>query len=105
MISIIIPAYNAEQTILRCVQSVLVQTYENWELIFVDDGSKDGTLSLCRSFTDERIKVLHKENGGVSSARNMGLDAASGEYITFIDSDDTVPQIISVICCWGESLI
>lgn len=90
MISIIIPAYNAERTILQCVQAVLAQTFKDWELIIVDDGSKDRTLNLCQTFSDERIKVLHKENGGVSSARNMGLESARGEYITFIDADDRI---------------
>lgn len=90
MISVIIPAYNSAGTIHRCVQSVLCQTYKEWEMLIVDDGSKDDTLDICKSFDDSRIKVLHKENGGVSSARNMGLNAAKGEYIAFIDSDDYI---------------
>ena len=90
MISVIIPAYNAARTIRRCIQSVLEQTYTEWEMIIVDDGSKDDTLGICQSYDDSRIRVLHKENGGVSSARNMGLNFAQGDYIAFIDSDDFI---------------
>lgn len=90
MISVIIPAYNAAGTIRRCIQSVLEQTYTEWEMIIVDDGSKDDTLGICQSYDDSRIRVLHKENGGVSSARNMGLNFAQGDYIAFIDSDDFI---------------
>lgn len=90
MISVIIPAYNAAGTIRRCIQSVLEQTYTEWEMIIVDDGSKDDTLGICQSYDDSRIRVLHKENGGVSSARNMGLKFAQGDYIAFIDSDDFI---------------
>lgn len=84
MISVIIPAYNAARTIRRCIQSVLDQTYTEWEMIIVDDGSKDDTLDICQSYDDSRIRVLHKENGGVSSARNMGLKFAQGDYIVTI---------------------
>lgn len=90
MISVIIPAYNAARTIRRCIQSVLDQTYTEWEMIIVDDGSKDDTLDICQSYGDSRIRVLHKENGGVSSARNHGLKFAQGDYIAFIDSDDFI---------------
>lgn len=90
MISVIIPAYNAARTIRRCIQSVLDQTYTEWEMIIVDDGSKDNTLDICQSYDDSRIRVLHKENGGVSSARNHGLKFAQGDYIAFIDSDDFI---------------
>lgn len=90
MISVIIPAYNAEKTIGHCVKSVLAQTYDDWELILVDDGSKDATLDVCRSFDDSRVIVLHQENGGVSSARNKGLESAKGEYVAFVDSDDYI---------------
>lgn len=88
MISIIIPAYNAAKTIVRCVESILSQTYYDWELIIIDDGSADNTIDVCKSFQDERIRVYHKENGGVSSARNYGLTYAKGEYIAFVDADD-----------------
>ena len=88
MISIVVPAYNAEKTINRCIESIMCQTYEDWELIIVDDGSNDDTFFRCQSFTDERIKVFHKKNGGVSSARNLGISKAIGDYLTFIDADD-----------------
>ena len=79
MISVIIPAYNAAKTIVRCVDSLLSQTYQDWELIIMDDGSTDNTLDVCQSFQDKRIQVYHKPNGGVSSARNYGLTYAKGE--------------------------
>lgn len=88
MISIIIPAYNAANTIEYCVESILSQTYQDWELIIIDDGSTDNTLDVCQSFQNKRIQVYHKENGGVSSARNSGLAYAKGEYIAFVDADD-----------------
>lgn len=91
-ISIIVPVYNAEKSLDRCVQSILRQTYARWELILVDDGSKDLSGALCDDYvnSDIRIKVYHKENGGVSSARNVGLEHVKGEYVAFIDSDDYV---------------
>lgn len=88
MISVIIPAYNAAKTIVCCVESLLSQTCKDWELIIIDDGSTDNTLDVCQSFHDKRIQVYHKENGGVSSARNAGLTYAKGEYIAFVDADD-----------------
>lgn len=88
MISVIIPAYNAAKTIVCCVESLLCQTYQDWELIIIDDGSTDNTLKVCQSFHDQRIQVYHKTNGGVSSARNYGLIYAKGEYIAFVDADD-----------------
>lgn len=93
LVTIIIPIYNIEYNLLRrCVKSVCEQSYGNLEIILVDDGSTDGTGSLCDklALTDNRIKVYHKENGGSSSARNMGIDNATGEYIGFVDSDDYV---------------
>lgn len=90
MISIIIPVYNAEHTLQRCVDSVLAQTYTDFELILVDDGSNDSTAVLYNLFKDNRIRVYRKVNGGVSSARNMGLDKAKGDYVCFIDADDYV---------------
>ena len=91
-ISIIIPVYNAEATIKQCVDSILSQDYQDFELLLIDDGSKDLSADICDDYAkqDERIKVYHKENGGVSSARNMGLEKAKGEWITFIDSDDYI---------------
>lgn len=89
-ISVIVPVYNVEQYLERCVNSIINQTYENLEIILVDDGSTDRSGEMCDSFAekDERIKVVHKENGGASAARNRGLDICLGEYVTFVDSDD-----------------
>lgn len=92
MISVIIPAYNLEQYLAICLDSLLKQTYQELELIVVDDGSTDGTGEIADRYaeTDSRIRVVHKENGGVSSARIAGLRAASGEWIGFVDGDDYV---------------
>ena len=89
-ISVIVPVYNVEGYLARCVDSILGQTYENLEVILVDDGSRDGSGALCDAFArqDHRVKVIHKPNGGLSSARNTGIDAAQGEYLAFVDSDD-----------------
>jgi glycosyltransferase involved in cell wall biosynthesis len=87
-VSIIMPVYNKEKYIEKAVQSVLQQTFEDWELLIIDDGSTDSSLQKCQSFHDERIKVVQVENGGVSRARNIGLDMAKGEYVTFVDGDD-----------------
>ena len=89
-ISVIIPVYNVEQYLNRCVESVVNQTYKNLEIILVDDGSPDNCPKMCDEWAkkDSRIKVIHKENGGLSSARNAGLDVATGDYISFLDSDD-----------------
>lgn len=90
MVSIIVPVYNCIDSLVWCVHSILHQTYTDYELFLVDDGSTDGSGKLCDRFAveDDRIRVIHKPNGGVSSARNAGIDAATGEYITFCDSDD-----------------
>lgn len=92
LISVIIPAYNAEQYIGRCILSVLSQTYENLEIIIVDDGSTDNTKMICNTFArkDKRIKLFSKDNGGTSSARNLGLMYAQGKYISFLDNDDWI---------------
>ena len=89
-VSVIVPVYNAEKTLSRSVGSVLAQTEPDWELWLVNDGSSDGSLALCREYeaSDPRIHVIDKPNGGVGSARNAGLDAAAGEYVAFLDSDD-----------------
>ena len=90
MISIIIPVYNTERYLEKCIESVISQTFEDWEMILVNDGSKDNSLSICLDYgkRDNRIHVHDKPNGGVSSARNKGLEVAQGEWITFMDSDD-----------------
>lgn len=95
-ISIITPAYNASKTLERCIKSIQAQTYTNWEMLIIDDGSIDNTLSICNAFaTDEnRIKVYHVENGGVSKARNYGINKSTGKYLTFIDSDDWIESIM-----------
>lgn len=90
MLSVIIPIYNVEKYLSRCVNSVLNQTYKDFELILVDDGSLDNSPEICDGYKkkDSRVKVIHKENGGLSSARNAGLEICKGDYIFFIDSDD-----------------
>ena len=90
--SVIVPVYNAEKTLQRCVDSILAQTFEDFELILINDGSKDQSGDICDEYAakDSRVKTVHKTNGGVSSARNAGLRIAQGEYIAFIDSDDYI---------------
>lgn len=90
LISVIIPVYKAEPYLAACVESVLAQTYQDFEIILVDDGSPDNCPRMCDEFAarDSRIRVIHKENGGLSSARNAGIEAAKGEYLAFLDSDD-----------------
>ena len=92
MISIIVPVYNGEKFIARCVESVLAQTYTDFELILVNDGSKDNSGAICDNLAekDGRIRVIHQENGGVSRARNRGLDVAQGDVIGFVDADDYI---------------
>lgn len=92
LVTVIIPIYNVGKFISKCIESVLHQTHDNLELILVDDGSLDDAGEICDRYaeTDKRIKVVHKKNGGVSSARNAGLDVATGDYIMFIDGDDWV---------------
>lgn len=94
LISIIVPIYKVEAYLERCVNSLKNQSYKNIEIILVDDGSPDRCPELCDEFakTDSRIRVLHKENGGLSSARNAGISVAKGEYIVFVDSDDYVAE-------------
>lgn len=92
LISIIIPVYNVKQYLDKCVKSVLKQSYCNIEILLIDDGSNDGSELLCDKIMllDDRIKVFHKRNGGLSDARNYGINFANGKYVTFIDSDDTI---------------
>ena len=92
LISVVVPIYNVEQYLERCINSILHQTYQNLEIILVDDGSPDNSGAICDSYSslDQRIKVIHKRNGGLSDARNVGLDMAGGEFIAFVDSDDAL---------------
>ena len=93
-VSIIVPVYNAEATLPRCVESILTQEFRDFELLLVDDGSSDGSGALCDGYAagDSRVRVFHVPNGGVSAARNLGLDHARGEYLQFLDSDDWITQ-------------
>lgn len=92
MISIIMPVYQVEAYLSRCIDSILAQSYQDWELILVEDGSKDSSGKIMDEYAqkDARIQAIHKENGGVSSARNKGLEYAGGEYVIFLDSDDWI---------------
>lgn len=94
-VSVVIPVYNVERFLNECVDSVLNQTYSDFEIILVDDGSTDGSGKLCDDYlsVDNRIKVIHRENGGLSAARNTGMDAATGDYIYFLDSDDYIEYV------------
>ena len=94
MVSIIVPVYKVEAYLKRCVDSILAQTYKNLEVILVNDGSPDNCGKICNEYAkiDSRIKVVHKENGGLSSARNAGINVATGTYVSFIDSDDWVEK-------------
>lgn len=122
-ISIIVPVYKAEQYLPQCIESILAQTFADFELILVDDGSPDNSGAICDTYAqkDSRIKVIHKENAGVSAARNAALDIASGTYIMFCDSDDWVepewcqslydaiqkPNVVMAVCgynSWKEDL-
>lgn len=100
VLSIILPVYNVEAYLPVCLDSILAQTFENFEVLAVDDGSKDGSGRILDEYAtrDERIRVFHKENGGLSDARNFGIEAARGEYFSFIDSDDYVePDMIELL--------
>lgn len=96
-ISVIVPVYNVEKELPRCLESLLTQTYSNFELLLINDGSSDGSPEIMEKYAEKdlRIRTLHKKNGGVSSARNRGLEQAKGEYVCFVDADDAVaPQYI-----------
>lgn len=92
MISVIVPVYNVVKYLDKCIQSIINQTNRDWELLLVDDGSTDGSSDICEKYNkdDSRIVVFHKENGGVSSARNLGLENAKGDYVIFVDGDDWI---------------
>ena len=99
-ISVIVPVYKAEKYIEACVQSILSQTYDDFELILINDGSPDASGTICDALAagDHRIRVIHKENGGAATARNAGLDAARGDYIAFVDGDDLIhPQYLELL--------
>ncbi len=111
LISVIIPVYKVEAYLERCVDSVLAQTYENLEIILVDDGSPDGCPALCDKYAaaDSRVRVIHQKNAGLSGARNAGIDAARGSYLSFIDSDDYVAtdfieSLYKACVCTGSQL-
>ena len=102
-VSIIIPLFNSELYIGACIQSVLKQTYGNWEIIMVDDGSTDKSFSIGKdlSLSDERIRFFHQEHKGVSAARNLALDQALGEYVFFLDSDDAIHPCLLEQYIWA----
>ena len=93
-ISIIVPVYNTEKYLHRCIDSILAQTFTDFELILVDDGSSDNSPKICDEYAekDKRVRVIHQENGGVSRARNIGIDNSCGTYLMFCDSDDYVDK-------------
>ena len=98
MVSIIVPVYNAQDSLERCLMSIIRQRYPQWELVLVDDGSQDDSLEICKRYSnmDSRIQVIHTDKCGVSSARNTGMENAQGEYIVFVDSDDMIhPDFLS----------
>ena len=105
LISIIVPVYNMERYINKCVDSLLSQTYTNIEIILVDDGSRDGSLDICKEYEmrDPRVRAVHKANGGLSSARNAGLDVMHGELVTFVDADDYLEK--EAIATMYEALV
>ena len=93
LISVIVPVYKVETYLHQCVDSILNQTYRNLEVILVDDGSPDGCPAICDEYAamDNRVKVIHKKNGGLSDARNAGMAISRGEFLNFVDSDDVLP--------------
>lgn len=113
LVSVIIPVFNSEQYLCRCIDSIINQTYKNLEIVLVDDGATDGSPTICEGYRqkDSRILTIHKKNNGVSSARNVGLDLANGEFISFVDSDDYIDEEciakavmhigVSDICCYS----
>lgn len=107
LVSVIVPVYNVENYLRECLDSIVAQTYRNIEVILIDDGSKDSSGEICDEYADKdnRIKVIHKENGGVSAARNTGLDVAKGEWISYVDSDDYIEDTMleTLICLAKEN--
>lgn len=112
LLSVIVPVYNVEQYLPRCVDSILSQSYANLEILLVDDGARDASGTICDAYAarDSRVKVIHKANGGLSSARNAGLDAARGDYLAFVDSDDWIEKdayedMLSLALKYGVKLV
>lgn len=107
-VSIVVPVYKVEKYIHRCLESILSQTYENWEAILVDDGSPDCCPQICDEYAkkDERITVIHQENKGLSSARNMGMKSATGDILIFVDSDDWISEdaLEQIVNKWNDSI-
>ena len=102
LISVVLPIYNVEKYLNRCIKSIITQTYKNLEVILVDDGSPDHCPRICDEWAkkDARIKVIHKKNEGLGMARNTGIENATGEYICFVDSDDYIaPDTIEKVIC------
>ena len=98
-ISVIVPVYKVEAYLQECVDSILAQTFEDFELILVDDGSPDNCGAICDAYAgkDSRVKVIHQENQGLSGARNTGIEASKGEFLTFVDSDDMVKLNVDLL--------
>lgn len=94
LVSVVVPVYNVKEYLVNCLDSIVSQTYKNIQIILVDDGSSDGSTCICKQYAkeDDRVELIYKENGGLSDARNFGIQRAKGEYITFIDSDDCVSR-------------
>ena len=99
-ISIIIPIYNAEKYLSKCITSIIEQDYKNWELLLIDDGSKDNSSEICRNFVEKdlRIRYFCQSNSGVSVARNAGIKMATGQWIMFVDADDSIKRNTLSIC-------
>lgn len=106
VISVIVPIYNAKKYLRACIDSILSQTFVDFELLLINDGSTDGCNAICDEYAlkDTRVKLFYKENGGVSSARNLGLDNACGEWITFVDSDDCLNELFLAEICFFEDV-
>lgn len=104
-LSVIVPVYNTEKYLRECIDSILAQTYQDFELILVNDGSTDGSGAICDAYADKdpRIRVIHQENGGITVARKSGVRIARGEYVTFVDSDDWIDKDMYHIMLTGES--
>ena len=102
LVSIIVPVYNVEAYLSRCLESIAAQTFRDFECILVDDGSTDSSPALCDEWAqrDPRFRVLHQKNGGISAARNSGMDAAQGQYLVFSDDDDTLHPVSYTHLIW-----